>query len=217
MQRVGLVLCGCGVNDGSDIHETVLTQLALERAGAEVICFAPDRPQSMVIDHITGNAVTASRGMLAESARLAHGPVHPLAAARADELDALIVPGGAGAVRNFSDIAEQGVEGDVDDDLRQLARQIHKQGKPLGFICIAPALLPKILDVPLRLTIGNDNDTAELIDAMGAIHVVCPVEDIVIDAEHKVITTPGNMLATSLCDLAKGIDKLVNRVLEMCE
>lgn len=217
MKRVGLILCGCGVNDGSEIHETVLTLLALERAGAEVVCFAPDRPQAVVINHVTGEEMAESRNMLVESARLVRGPVHPLSDADADTLDALIVPGGAGAVRNLSNIVELGEEGEVDSDLQHLTRQIHKQNKPLGFICIAPALLPKLLDIPLRLTIGTDGDTAELIDAMGGIHVVCPVDDIVIDAENKVITTPGYMLATSVAELVKGIDKLVARVLEMAE
>ncbi len=219
MKRVGLVLSGCGVYDGSEIHETVLTLLALERAGAEVICFAPDKMQPVVINHFSGKEMPEKRNMLVESARLTRGAVHPLSEANADRLDALIVPGGFGAVRNLSDIAIKGIQGEVDADLRQLTRQIHKQNKAIGFICIAPALLPKLIDTPepLRLTIGTDSDTAEMIDDMGAIHVVCPVDDIVVDAENKVVTTPGYMLATSLSELAKGIDKLVSRVLQLCE
>ncbi|XBS69366.1 isoprenoid biosynthesis glyoxalase ElbB [Acerihabitans sp. KWT182] len=219
MKRVGLVLSGCGVYDGSEIHETVLTLLALERAGAEVICYAPDKMQPIVINHFSGEESAEERNMLVESARLARGRIRPLSAADAKTLDALIVPGGFGAVRNLSDIAIRGIEGEIDADLRQLTRQIHKQNKAIGFICIAPALLPKLIDSaePLRLTIGTDSDTAEMIDDMGAIHVVCPVDDIVVDARNKIVTTPGYMLATSLTELAKGIDKLVARVMALCE
>ncbi|WP_410013377.1 isoprenoid biosynthesis glyoxalase ElbB [Sodalis sp. C49] len=214
MKRVGVVLSGCGVNDGSEIHEAVLTLLALDRAGAQAVCFAPDKLQAHVINHFSGEEMTEKRNVLVESARIARGQIRPLAEARADELDALIVPGGFGAVLNLSDIAGKGNEGDVDADLRRLTQEIHKQRKAIGFICIAPALLPKLIDTPLRLTIGTDNDTAEMIEDMGGIHVVCPVDDIVVDADNKVITTPGYMLATSITEAAKGIDKLVARVLE---
>ncbi len=214
MKRVGVVLSGCGVNDGSEIHEAVLTLLALDRAGAEAVCFAPDKLQSHVINHFSGDEMNEQRNVLVESARIARGHIRPLSEARADDLDALIVPGGFGAVRNLSDLAVRGEEGEVDADLRRLTQAIHKQSKAIGFICIAPALLPKLIDTPLRLTIGTDGDTAELVENMGGIHVTCPVDDIVVDAENKVITTPGYMLATSITEAAKGIDKLVARVLD---
>ncbi|NDL63561.1 isoprenoid biosynthesis glyoxalase ElbB [Acerihabitans arboris] len=215
MKRVGVVLSGCGVHDGSEIHEAVLTLLALDRAGAEAVCFAPDSMQAVVIDHFSGEKTTGQRNILVESARIARGHIRPLSEARADELDALIVPGGFGAVLNLSDIADKGAECGVDADLRRLTREIHKRRKAIGFICIASALLPKLLDTPLRLTIGTDIDTAEMIEDMGGIHVVCPVDDIVVDADNKVITTPGYMLAASIAEAAKGIDKLVARVLEL--
>ncbi|HEY0207860.1 isoprenoid biosynthesis glyoxalase ElbB [Acerihabitans sp.] len=214
MKRVGVVLSGCGVNDGSEIHEAVLTLLALDRAGAQAVCFAPDKSQALVIDHFSGVETAEKRNVLVESARIARGQIRPLSEARADDLDALIVPGGSGVLLNLSDIGGQGTGGEVDADLRRLTREIHKQRKAIGFICIAPALLPKLIDTPLRLTIGTDNDTAEMIEDMGGIHVVCPVDDIVVDADNKVITTPGYMLATSITEAAKGIDKLVARVLE---
>lgn len=217
MKTVGIVLSGCGVNDGSEVHEAVLTLLALDRAGAGVVFFAPDKPQQDVINHLTGAPMAEQRNVLVESARIARGKIFALSQARADELDALIVPGGFGAAKNLSDLAQQGAGCSVDADLQQLTREIHKQHKPLGFICIAPALLPTLLGTPLRLTIGNDADTAELVDAMGGIHVICPVDDIVIDAENKVITTPAYMLDASIGEVARGIDKLVARVLEYIE
>ncbi|WP_306587584.1 isoprenoid biosynthesis glyoxalase ElbB [Hafnia paralvei] len=217
MKRVGVVLSGCGVFDGAEIHESVLTLLALDRAGAQVHFFAPDKPQMYVINHLTGEESSESRNVLVESARIARGNIQPLSQADAGELDALIVPGGFGAAKNLSSFATQGAECSVDAELQRLVQQMHQAGKPLGFICIAPALLPKLLGVHTRLTIGNDPDTAEAIDAMGGEHVVCPVDDIVVDLDQKVVTTPAYMLANSIGEAAQGIEKLVARVLELAE
>ncbi|HGM6861686.1 TPA: isoprenoid biosynthesis glyoxalase ElbB [Serratia rubidaea] len=217
MKQVGVVLSGCGVYDGTEIHEAVLTLLALDRAGAQAVCFAPDKPQLHVINHLSGDEAGEQRNVLTESARIARGQVQPLSAARAEQLDALIVPGGFGAAKNLSSFATQGAECEVDDDLARLTREMHKANKPIGFMCIAPALLPKLLDQQVRLTIGNDPDLGEVIDTMGGEPVICPVDDIVVDGEHKVVTTPAYMLAQSIGEAASGIDKLVSRVLDLTE
>ncbi|MBS0975430.1 isoprenoid biosynthesis glyoxalase ElbB [Serratia rubidaea] len=217
MKQVGVVLSGCGVYDGTEIHEAVLTLLALDRAGAQAVCFAPDKPQLHVINHLSGDETGEQRNVLTESARIARGQVQPLSAARAEQLDALIVPGGFGAAKNLSSFATQGAECEVDDDLARLTREMHKANKPIGFMCIAPSLLPKLLDQQVRLTIGNDPDLGEVIDTMGGEPVICPVDDIVVDGEHKVVTTPAYMLAQSIGEAASGIDKLVSRVLDLTE
>ncbi len=217
MKRVGIVLSGCGVYDGAEIHEAVLTLLAVDRAGAQAVCFAPDKPQFHVVNHLTGEVTDDNRNILVESARIARGNIQPLSQADASQLDALIVPGGFGAAKNLSDFATEGAACQVDESLALLTQEIYKQNKPIGFICIAPALLPKLLGEPVRVTIGNDIDTAECIEEMGGTHIVCPVDDIVVDAQHKVVTTPAYMLANSISEAAKGIDKLVERVLGFTE
>ncbi|CAI1171967.1 Sigma cross-reacting protein 27A [Serratia proteamaculans] len=217
MKNVGVVLSGCGVYDGTEIHEAVLTLLALDRAGAQAVCFAPDNPQLHVINHLSGDEVPEFRNVLVESARIARGKVQPLSQADASQLDALIVPGGFGAAKNLSSFASEGAECWIDKDLAKLTQQMHKANKPIGFMCIAPALLPKLLDQQVRLTIGNDPDLGEVIDAMGGEPVICPVDDIVVDAENKVVTTPAYMLAKSIGEAASGIDKLVSRVLDLTE
>uniref|UniRef100_A8GJZ5 Glyoxalase n=1 Tax=Serratia proteamaculans (strain 568) TaxID=399741 RepID=A8GJZ5_SERP5 len=217
MKNVGVVLSGCGVYDGSEIHEAVLTLLALDRAGAQAVCFAPDTPQLHVINHLSGDVVPENRNVLVESARIARGRVQPLSQADASQLDALIVPGGFGAAKNLSSFASEGAECWIDKDLAKLTQQMHKANKPIGFMCIAPALLPKLLDQQVRLTIGNDPDLGEVIDAMGGEPVICPVDDIVVDIENKVVTTPAYMLAKSIAEAASGIDKLVSRVLDLTE
>lgn len=217
MKKIGVVLSGCGVYDGSEIHEAVLTLLALSRQGAEAICFAPDKSQADVINHLTGEPMAETRNVLIEAARIARGAVQPLAQADASTLDALIVPGGFGAAKNLSTFASEGAECHVDPDLKRLAQAMHSAGKPLGFICIAPAMLPRIFDFPLRLTIGTDIDTAEIVEDMGGEHVPCPVDDIVVDEDNKIVTTPAYMLAQSIAEAATGIDKLVDRVLVLSQ
>ncbi|CAM3804139.1 isoprenoid biosynthesis glyoxalase ElbB [Serratia silvae] len=217
MKQVAVVLSGCGVYDGAEIHETVLTLLALDRAGAQAVCFAPDKPQLHVINHLSGEEMPENRNVLLESARIARGKIQALSQADAEQLDALIVPGGFGAAKNLSSFAMQGAECSVDTDLSKLIREMHKRNKPMGFMCIAPTLLPKVIDQPLRLTIGNDPDLGEVIDAMGGEPVTCPVDDIVVDIENKVVTTPAYMLAQSIGEAAQGIDKLVSRVLDLVE
>ncbi|EMH4163481.1 isoprenoid biosynthesis glyoxalase ElbB [Pluralibacter gergoviae] len=217
MKKIGVVLSGCGVYDGSEIHEAVLTLLAIARSGAQAVCFAPDVGQSDVINHLNGEAVAEPRNVLQESARIARGDIQPLSQARADALDALIVPGGFGAAKNLCTFATEGSECRVNEDLKALALDLHEAGKPLGFMCIAPAMLPKIFDFPLRITIGTDIDTAEVLEEMGAEHVPCPVDDIVVDEDHKVVTTPAYMLAQNIGEAAFGIEKLVARVLALAD
>ncbi|RDT56683.1 isoprenoid biosynthesis protein ElbB [Escherichia coli] len=217
MKKIGVVLSGSGVYDGSEIHEAVITLLAIAREGAEAVCFAPDKRQTDVINHLTGEPMSESRNVLIEAARIARGAILPIAQASINDLDALIVPGGFGAAKNLSSFASRGSECVVDPDLKRLVLGMHQAGKPLGFICIAPAMLPKIFDFPLRLTIGTDIDTAEVLEDMGAEHVPCPVDDIVVDEDNKVVTTPAYMLAQNIAEAATGIEKLVSRVLVLAE
>ena len=217
MKKIGVVLSGSGVYDGSEIHEAVITLLAIAREGAEAVCFAPDKPQTDVINHLTGEPMGESRNVLIEAARIARGAILPIAQASINDLDALIVPGGFGAAKNLSSFASLGSESVVDPDLKRLALEMHQAGKPLGFMCIAPAMLPKIFAFPLRLTIGTDIDTAAVLEDMGAEHVPCPVDDIVVDEDNKVVTTPAYMLAQNIAEAAAGIEKLVSRVLVLTE
>lgn len=217
MKKIGVVLSGSGVYDGSEIHEAVITLLAIARAGAEAICFAPDKNQVDVINHLTGEPMAERRNVLIEAARIARGAIQPIAQASVNDLDALIVPGGFGAAKNLSSFASQGSECVVDPELKRLVVEMHQANKPLGFMCIAPAMLPKIFDFPLRLTIGTDIDTAEVLEEMGAEHVPCPVDDIVVDEDNNVVTTPAYMLAQNIAEAATGIEKLVSRILVLTQ
>ena len=215
--RVGVILAGCGVYDGAEIHEAVLTLLALDRAGAEVVCLAPDVPQMHVVNHLTGQAAPGeTRNVLVESARIARGSVRDVAKAAAAEFDALIIPGGFGAAKNLSSFAVDGDRCTVDAGVARLVQGVHAAGKPVGAMCIAPVILARLLGAEKpSLTIGNDPGTAGKVDAMGGCHVACPAGGIVVDAKGKLVTTPAYMVAGRISEAAEGIGKLVTEVLRM--
>jgi len=216
-KKVGVILSGCGVYDGAEIHETVVTLLALDRHGAEAVMCAPDIPQMHVVNHLTGEVEEgAERNVLVESARIARGAVRDVATVDAAELDALILPGGFGAAKNLCDFAVKGAGCDVDPGVAALVRAVHEQGKPVAAVCIAPALIAKVLgDEGPELTIGNDADTAGALEAMGAAHVACPVTEFVVDQERKLVSSPAYMLANNISEAAEGIERTVATLLEM--
>ncbi len=218
MTRVGVCLSGCGVNDGSEIHESVITLLALDRAGAEVVFMAPDIDQMHVVDHRTGEPIPGEvRNVLVESARIARGEIRDVAEVQASDLDALIFPGGFGAALNLCTFGVDGPTCTVHPAVAQLTRAVHQAGKPIGAMCIAPALMAKIFEgvTAVNLTIGTDAATAEAIGALGARHTSCPVTEFVVDRENKLVTTPAYMLAQRISEAAEGIEKMVKTVLEM--
>jgi enhancing lycopene biosynthesis protein 2 len=216
-KKIGVVLSGCGVYDGAEIHESVVTLLAIDRLGAEAVICAPDVPQLHVVNHLTGEVEEgAERNVLVESARIARGAIRDVAEVTADELDALILPGGFGAAKNLCDFAVKGADCDVDPGVAALVRAVHEQGKPVAAVCIAPALIAKVLgDEGPELTIGNDADTAGALEAMGAAHVACPVREFVVDRERKLISSPAYMLAESISEAAEGIEKTVAILIDM--
>ncbi|CDH00078.1 isoprenoid biosynthesis glyoxalase ElbB [Xenorhabdus bovienii] len=217
MKCVAVILSGCGVYDGSEIHESVLTMLSLSRLGAKVSFFSPDELQHHVINHLNGKEEKETRHIMQESARITRGNIQPLSQVDINTLDALIIPGGFGVAKNLCNFAFKGSECEINKYLLSIVRSMHQQGKPMGFMCIAPVMVAKILGRPIKVTIGNDPETAAQIEAMGGIHIECPVDDIVIDFKNKIVTTPAYMLAESLSQAEQGIDKLVRKILEMIE
>ncbi|MBD8150130.1 isoprenoid biosynthesis glyoxalase ElbB [Pseudomonas fluorescens] len=214
-KKIAVILSGCGVYDGAEIHESVITLLRLDQRGAQVECFAPDIAQLHVINHLTGEEMPESRNVLVESARIARGAVKDIQEANAADFDALIVPGGFGAAKNLSNFAVEGPGCSVNPQVLALAEAFAEAGKPVGLICISPALAAKIYGPGVTCTIGNDADTAAALDKMGATHQECTVEDIVEDTARKLVSTPAYMLGKNISEVASGINKLVDRVLEL--
>ena len=214
-KKIAVILSGCGVYDGAEIHESVITLLRLDQRGAQVQCFAPNIAQLHVINHLTGEEMPESRNVLVESARIARGNIKDIREADVEEFDALIVPGGFGAAKNLSNFAIEGAGCTVQPDVLALTEAFAEAGKPVGLICISPALAAKIYGPGVTCTIGNDADTAAAMNKMGATHKDCAVADIVEDKARKLVSTPAYMLAQSISEAASGINKLVDRVLEL--
>ena len=220
MAKIGVVLSGCGVYDGSEIHEAVITLLALERGGAEAVCMAPNIEVG-VVNHLSGEVAEGEkRNVLVESARIARGNIRDIAEVRASELDGLIFPGGFGAAKNLCDFAFKGAECQAHPEVARLVREIIAAKKPLAAICIAPALISRILGddkLAHKLTIGSDEGTATAMKKMGTEHVECPVSNFVVDPANKLISTPAYMLAGNIREAAEGIEKTVAELLKMLD
>ena len=219
VKKVGVILSGCGYLDGAEIHESVLTLLHLDRAGVEVVAMAPRQPQAGVVDHVTGDAVAGeARDVLSEAARIVRGKIVDIASVDADQLDALVMPGGFGAAKNLSDFASRGAEADAHPDVVRLLRAMHEAGKPIGLCCIAPAvgaIAFRGTDAHPTLTIGDDEGTAGALEAMGSHHAAAPVTGIAVDEANRIVSTPAYMYDARIADVSTGIEKLVRAVLAM--
>ena len=219
MNKVGVVLSGCGHQDGSEIHEAVFTLHALEKAGAEAIIMAPDMDQFHVINHLNGNEdLSESRNILVESAPIARGKVVDVASVSGHQLDALIFPGGTGMAKNIFDYSMAGINCTVISDVQRLVVEILEADKPLGAICIAPVMVAKVLEFLGRtgtVTGGFNVEINNDIKAMGINTIEVGAEEIVIDKENKIVTTPAYVEAKSMNESFTGIEKLVNKVLDM--
>ena len=218
MKKIGVVLSGCGVMDGSEIHEAVITLLALDRAGAQAINIAPN-VELDEINHLTNQPTGKKRNVLQESARIARGDIKDIAAIKASDVDALIFPGGYGAAKNLCDFATKGAAAKPHPEVARLVREVYAAKKPIGALCIAPALLACILGRELHpeLTIGSDAGTAAALEKMGARHVAVTVGEIVIDKQNKIVSTPAYMCARSIKEAADGIEKLVTAILKLAQ
>ena len=216
MTKIAVILSGCGVFDGAEIHESTLVLLALDQANIEYQCIAPDVEQLHVVNHISGQPMeNERRNVLIEAARISRGNVLNVVDANAADYDGVIVPGGFGAAKNLSDFAVSGADMAMNADIKGFLQALHRQNKPIGLICIAPVMAPLIFGAGVECTIGNDLETAAMITAMGGKHVECAVTDIVVDEANKLVTTPAYMLAERISEAAEGINKLVKKVLAL--
>lgn len=218
MKKIGVILSGCGVYDGSEIHEAVITLLAIDRAGAEAVCMAPNVAQLHVVNHLSGEVEAgASRNVLVEASRIARGKIRDLATVSAGDLDAVILPGGFGAAKNLSTFALAGADCALNAEVERLLKEMFAAKKPIGALCIAPVVLARALGkvAPITVTIGSDAGTAAAIQATGAQHQDCPVREFIIDREHRIVSTPAYMLAGRISEAADGIEKTVRAVISL--
>ena len=213
-KKFAVILSGCGVFDGSEIHEATLTLLAIARNGSEYQCFAPDVKQAHVMNHLTGKEMAESRNVLVESARIARGKILPLARFNVSDYDAVIFPGGFGVAKNLCTYAFDGVNCHVEPDVEKIVRATARAGKPIGALCISPVLITKILG-DVEVTIGNDRSTATSIVEMGGKHFIKSGSEVVVDEKHRIVTTPCYMLDASIDQIADGAENVVRTILNM--
>ena len=209
-----VVLSGCGVYDGSEIHEAVLTLLAIDRNGGIAQCYAPDIAQRDVVNHLTGQPAAESRNVLVEAARIARGKILPLSDFDAAQADLLVFPGGFGAAKNLSSFAVDGPDCAVDAEVSRAIKAMVAAGKPVGALCIAPVILAKVLD-GIEVTVGSDAGTAAALERMGAKHKNTSHGEVVIDRARKVATTPCYMLDATIGQIAEGADAVVRALLSL--
>jgi enhancing lycopene biosynthesis protein 2 len=220
MKPIGVLLSGCGNRDGSEIHEATLTLAAIDRRGAPYVCIAPHRQQARVFNHYD-KAVSAAeqRIVILEAARIARGEVREISTVTMDELDALVLPGGQGAIRNLCDYAESGTACAIDPQVERLLKEALAQKKPIGALCVAPVVVARAFrgapGVRIKVTIGSDPDTARAIEAFGAVHEAREATEICVDVTYRVVTTPCYMLATRIAEVETGVTRLVDEILAM--
>ena len=214
--KIGVLLAGCGVMDGSEIHEATLTLYFLDKHGAEIVCMAPDKDQADVVDHAKGKPAAEKRNVLAEAARIARGNIRDVKSVTAAELDGIIIPGGFGAAKNLSTFAKDGTDCTVDADVSRLLNDLRAASKPIGALCIAPAVLARLFGkAGVKLTIGTDPGTAAALEKMGARHRNAAADEIVVDEAMKVVTTPCYMTARRISEVGEGVEKVVRKILEL--
>lgn len=215
IKTVAVVLSGCGVFDGAEIQESVFALLALEKRGIDYQCFAPDKLQHHVVNHMTGEEMPEQRNVMVEASRIVRGAISPVSELQVDDFDALLLPGGFGVAKNLSDFAFKGAGLSVDEDVLAGCTAFAKANKPAGYACIAPALLPVVYGEGINLTIGNDVDTVSVLNALGAQHHDREVSGTVVDEAQKVVTTPAYMLATTVQEAWASMDSLVEELAKL--
>lgn len=216
MKKIAVVLSGCGVFDGSEIHEATMAMLAIDQQGGQYELFAPDKEQAHVVNHLTGNETSEKRNVLVEAARIARGKIKPLQELDVRNFDALVVPGGYGVAKNLSDFAFKGEQFSVDPLFEKIVLDFYNQKKPIAALCIAPVIIAKIIGSNVKVTIGNDKDTARVISLLHGEHVEALATGIVVDREHKIVTTPCYMLATRISEVYEGASNAIKALFELC-
>ena len=218
MLKIGVIIAGCGAQDGTEIHEAVITLLALDKAGVKVIIMAPDMDQFHVINHFNHETEDQSRNTLVEASRIARGEIIPVSAIGGEEIDALIFPGGTGMAKNIFDYAMVGSDCNVIPDVQKLTIELLESGKPIGAICIAPVMIAKILQSIGKngiLTGGYDKKITKDIEIMGIDTKQVGAKEIVVDELNKIVSTPAYVETNSIAEVAIGVEKLVKKIIEM--
>lgn len=214
MKKIAIILAGCGVYDGAEIHEATLAMLAVKQHKADYSLFAPDINQHHAVNHLTGEVTGEQRNVLVESARIARGKIAPLAKLNVKEFDAVLFPGGFGVAKNLCDFAFKGADYSVVPEVANVIKAAYASRKPIGALCISPVLLARVLP-NVTVTLGDNNDAAQTIQSIGAKHLVCTHGEVCVDKANKLVTSPCYMLDAEITDIYDGASNAVKELLAL--
>ena len=214
MKKFAVLLSGCGVFDGAEIHEATLSLLAIVKQGGSYEIFAPDIKMHHVINHITGEEMDENRNVLVESARIARGQIRDLKQFNPASFDGLLLPGGFGAAKNLSSWAFEGADASILPEVEEAILGMHALKKPVGALCISPVILAKVFG-KVHLTIGNDDNTIDAIESLGSNHVLTTHGEVVVDPDHLLVTTPCYMLDATIDQIDTGASNLVDAMIKL--
>lgn len=224
--KIGVLLSGCGVYDGAEIQESVLTLLSIEEIGATAVCISVDKPQHHVINHITGEEMNESRNMMTESARISRGEVTNILDINPADIDALVIPGGFGSAKNFTDWAFNGPDGIILPEVKLLLVNLINIGKPIAALCVSPVVLSKAIEgsnLSATLTIGTDKENSPYdiqgfsvgLQKVGASTKMKSIREILVDTENKIVTAPCYMMDASILDVRKNIRSAIEALRDL--
>lgn len=224
--KIGVLLHGNGVFDGTEIQEAVLTLLAIEEAGHEYICMAPDVDQYHVVNHLNGEEMQEKRNVLTESARIARGEIKKVADVSTDDYDALVMPGGFGTAKNITQWAFKGPESDILPEVKNMVLETVKAGKPIAALCMSPTTVAKALEgsgIESTLTVGTTAEEspydiggiAQGVEQTGAKTEMKTIREIAVDTKNKIVTAPCYMMQASITQVRSNIQSAVAEMLKL--
>jgi len=219
-KKILVILAGCGAKDGSEIHESVLTLLAIDKAGATYQCAAPNIKQAHVLNFIDNSEINQERNVLIESARISRGKILDLANVSMKDYDALVIPGGFGAAKNLCTFAFDGIEAKVNSEVSRIIEEAYNSKKPIAAICIAPAIIALSLakiNPNITLTLGTEDSANQNLTDIGVKSKSCLTTSFVADEANKIISTPAYMHSNSrISELEQGISEAIQHLITMC-
>jgi enhancing lycopene biosynthesis protein 2 len=224
MKKIGILLSGCGVYDGSEIQETVLAMLAIQEVGAEYFCISIDKNQHHVINHLNGTEMAETRNMMIESARIARGNVKNINEVEIRDFDALVIPGGFGNAKNLSSWAFDGPKGTILPEVKLLIVNCINAGRPIAALCVSPILIAKAMEdsgFQVELTLGNSadsspyniNDFHASLKATGAKTFEKNIEGIQIDEKLKIVSAPCYMIEANILEIRNNIKQAIEALM----
>ena len=225
--KIGVLLSGCGVNDGAEIHEAVMTMLAIKEAGHDYQCISVNRQQHHVINHMTGEEMDESRNMLVEASRIARGDIKDIQNINPSDISALVIPGGFGSAKNFSKWAFSGPDGDILPEVKNLIVGMVNARKPVCALCVSPVLVAKAFEgteVHPKMTLGTDQEPSPYdipafnagIESIGAVAEMKTLREVMVDQEHLIVTAPCYMMEATISDIRKNAKQAVEKTIELC-